>query len=172
MTCEFSSRECPWEGRRQRKLMSLLSFVFSMMLMSCSQKPTVTVEPIHRSAVPQFGIKGRGYNRLSGLIVETAEARETQWEVRLRSFQRGEISYGVAGKFPQQGFEIEQVFPESGKTARPLSPNTKYYLTIICQFDQWVGASRASFYYSFVTDASGKVANIFPISSLGPRDQP
>ncbi len=155
------------------QLASVVSLVSCVAMGGCSQTPRIDVAAVQDGGVLQFEIKGNGYNSLHGIKVWAAGTREPFWVVRLSSFKSGRIPYGFSGSgdsISKRNFTATQIFPKSEKEAHSLTPNTKYYLSITCQFDQWYAASSTSFDFTFTTDALGKIPSIRPVTNLQPSD--
>lgn len=157
------------------RFMAAISVMSCVAMVGCSRTPRVTVAALQDGGVLQFEMNGRGYNSLHAIEVWAVQTREPLWAVNLSSFKSGRISYGFSGRgvsaTSKQEFAATQIFPKAKQRARPLSPNTKYYLSVICQYDQWYAASSKSFDFSFTTDSSGKVSELSPITTLRPDDR-
>ena len=158
------------------RIPSLILVLLTASLTGCAVHPKAALTLQQTATNLDFAISTEHVNGLLGLRIWQADTKELFWDVDLHYYREPHLTYGVVPRdFKTFGGVLssaEQKFPAGGERPRPLPPSTQFRASILCQYDTMFDAHLCEFYFSFTTDADGRVSSVVPVARILREDLP
>lgn len=161
---------------RYMRILPLMLILIALALAGCATDPKAALAVRQTGTNLDFEISTEHVNGLLGLRVWQADTKEVFWDIALRYYREPRLAYGVVPTdfktFGGGTSSAEQKFPASGQRPRALPPSTTFLTSIYFQYDTMFDAKVREVYFSFATDAEGKVLSVIPVARVAPEDYP
>jgi len=161
---------------RYMRILPLMLILIALALAGCATDPKAALAVRQTGTNLDFEISTEHVNGLLGLRVWQADAKEVFWDIALRYYREPRLAYGVVPTdfktFGGGTSSAEQKFPASGQRPRALPSSTTFLTSIYFQYDTMFDAKVREVYFSFATDAEGKVLSVIPVARVAPEDYP
>ncbi len=103
-----------------------------------------------------------------------ADTKELLWDVNLDYYKDPRLTYGYVPAnfltYNGRRNDAQQNFPRNSRRPRPLAAGKRFFVSIDCLHGAFMGEEVEPFYFSFSTDADGRVLAASPVEGMKSDD--